>query len=443
MLLSFEVGNFRSFGERQELSLFPSERESKFPEYLLQPPGVADLKALPLAVIYGPNSAGKSNLVKALRALKALVTERPTTQTPDERFRFSARLGQLPTELRVRFCARARVFEYEVARNHDAVERESLSVASKPALGGGLDRVFSRTSSGQVMFDERCADELPVGIGGLLDVVGVAANELVLGKLFDVLAEEKLRPLLAAVRHWFRSQLTIIGPEDRAVALPELLLGAPDLRTSLASFLRTAGTGMSDLDIRTWDLELESLEPTVRATLELLPVGQTISSGWVDMTRDTDRHFRALELQAVHRSGEAEVHSRFSDESDGTQRLLQLLPMIFAAGILREPPQRVFVVDELDRSLHATLVHAFVDQFVRRASKTKNQLITTTHETHLLDATRFRRDCFWFMNKTESGESRLYSLDEFPVRPDLPLDKAYLDGRFDAIPPVGGLDDIT
>ncbi len=65
------------------------------------------------------------------------------------------------------------------------------------------------------------------------------------------------------------------------------------------------------------------------------------------------------------------------------------------------------------------------------------QLIVTTHETHLLDQDLLRRDEIWFAEKDEKQQTHLYSLTELKVRNDLRIEKSYLQGRFGAIPFVG------
>ena len=66
-----------------------------------------------------------------------------------------------------------------------------------------------------------------------------------------------------------------------------------------------------------------------------------------------------------------------------------------------------------------------------------SQLIFTTHETAFLDLGLLRRDEIWFADKRQpDGTTELYSLVDYKVRTDLKIDKAYLEGRFEAIPPI-------
>ena len=94
---------------------------------------------------------------------------------------------------------------------------------------------------------------------------------------------------------------------------------------------------------------------------------------------------------------------------------------------------KLFLIDELDSSLHPALVDGLLKIFLQ--SNSDNQLIITTHELKTLDFDLVRRDEIWFAEKNECGESRIYSLEEFKdvARFDRKIDKAYMEGRFGAI----------
>ena len=94
---------------------------------------------------------------------------------------------------------------------------------------------------------------------------------------------------------------------------------------------------------------------------------------------------------------------------------------------------KIFLIDELDSSLHPILVDGLLKIFLK--SKTTNQLIITTHELKTLDFDLVRRDEIWFTEKDAEGATKLYSLEEFKdvARFDRKIDKAYLEGRFGAI----------
>ena len=101
---------------------------------------------------------------------------------------------------------------------------------------------------------------------------------------------------------------------------------------------------------------------------------------------------------------------------------------------------KTMFLDEVETSLHTRLVEYLINLFHNSRSA---QLIFTTHNTHLLDMTRFRKDQIFFVNKRDDGSSDLYSLFDYKdFREKMDLEKAYLQGRFDAVPYVNEFENI-
>ena len=96
------------------------------------------------------------------------------------------------------------------------------------------------------------------------------------------------------------------------------------------------------------------------------------------------------------------------------------------------------VVDEFDSKMHPLLTSRIIGLFNSRVTNPRNaQLIFTTHDTNLLNASLFRRDQIWFTQKDSFGASELYSLAEYKVRNSAPFEKEYLMGKYGGIPVIG------
>ena len=111
--------------------------------------------------------------------------------------------------------------------------------------------------------------------------------------------------------------------------------------------------------------------------------------------------------------------------------MLDLIELIIAANY---GSKSIYVIDEIDRSLHPQLTYKLIESYLRLVDKSELQLIFTTHESHILDLKLLRRDEIWFVNKNQEGESSLYSLEQYNERFDKKINKAYLDGRYGAVP---------
>ena len=119
----------------------------------------------------------------------------------------------------------------------------------------------------------------------------------------------------------------------------------------------------------------------------------------------------------------------YSDESDGTQRLFDLIPIYLA-----QKQNRVIMIDEIDRSLHTNLTRKFLEMFFAVAKDNESQLIATTHDSNLLDLDLLRQDEIWFVERKPDHSSYIYSLNKFKERFDKKIEKDYLIGRYGAIP---------
>jgi hypothetical protein len=93
------------------------------------------------------------------------------------------------------------------------------------------------------------------------------------------------------------------------------------------------------------------------------------------------------------------------------------------------------MVDELDNSLHPYVTRALVDLFHNPTTNPYNaQLIFTTHNTSLLDPNFLRRDQIWLTSADHTGETDLYSLQDFAAKKNENFQKEYLSGRYGAVP---------
>ena len=131
-------------------------------------------------------------------------------------------------------------------------------------------------------------------------------------------------------------------------------------------------------------------------------------------------------------------HEYFLDwhqESRGTQKVIMLLPWLWAAAIW--PGDLILLVDELDNSLHTQLAKALIQGFLDTCTnRTRTQLIFTTHDLLLMDCNELlRRDEIWITDKSIDGESTLIGLPEYRgIMHDEDIRKSYLEGRFGGTP---------
>ena len=146
--------------------------------------------------------------------------------------------------------------------------------------------------------------------------------------------------------------------------------------------------------------------------------------------------FKDGELTTYHRSNPSLPFDFNSEESEGTKILFKM--MLIIMDVVKN--NKIMFLDEAEASLHTKLVQYLISLF--HSSKSA-QLVFTTHNTHLLDMTHFRKDQIFFVNKRDDGSSDLYSLFDYKdFREKMDLEKAYLQGRFDAVPYINEFENI-
>ncbi|MBK8702273.1 MAG: ATP-binding protein [Saprospiraceae bacterium] len=142
-------------------------------------------------------------------------------------------------------------------------------------------------------------------------------------------------------------------------------------------------------------------------------------------------------LYLLHEEDNGANQFSAAEESDGTRRLLEYIPALYGAIYF----SKVYLVDEIERSLHPLLIKELTRKFSQDTT-TRGQLIFTTHESNLLDQDIFRSDEIWFAEKKADGATELYALSEFKEHHTIDIRKGYLNGRYGAIPFMGNLRDL-
>ena len=414
MLIEFRVKNFRSLRDEQTLSLV-ADKDKSLQEFNTMPSGI---KAAPTLlrsmVIFGPNAGGKSNLIKALQFMRAVVAESASVMQPGQTFhtqsfRFEGTSVAQPTEFDVSFVLDGIRYQFGFALTAQRITREYLLVykAFKPQLW--FERYFDE-ESGKDLYD------FGTGLKGPKSVWEGATrpNALFLSMAVQ-LNSEQLQPVFA----WFVNQLAIfneITPLGQHFSIE--MLRKPEGKRAICDFLTSADISISDIEVVTRKVSGQAVHFDVAA----------------EKTEVRNEEQEVHELLFHHVTDHGEAVFSLGDESMGTRNLL------FLTGPVLEILDKgmVLVVDELGSSLHPLLVRRLVELFQNsRFNKKGAQLIFTSHDTSLLDQDLFRRDQIWFVEKDRDQASKLYPLSDFSPRKNEALERGYLMGRYGALPFLG------
>ena len=396
MLVNFTFKNFRSFRDEMTLSMEAASIQ-ELADAVVKTCG-EDL--LPVAVMYGANSSGKSNVLKALKAMRDVLLSsvklNPKDKLDAEPFSLDLTSSSEPTSFESQFTLNGSKFRYGFDYTSEMIISEWL-YEKRP--GEREFELFLRSGNEFKISKTRFSE----GIG--------KQDSTPANRLFVSLVAQLNGKVSQSILDWFSNIEYISGLYNDAYIGKTLTMVYEENNGYLEvlNFLGQSQLGFNGLAI----------------------------------TKDSSRE-KPLEAKSVHNIYDKEgniVDKRqflIEDmESEGTKKMIEIAGPIVDAIRLGQ----ILIVDELDAKLHPFLTRKIISMFMdKNINKNGAQLIFATHDTNLLNIQYLRRDQIWFTEKDKTDSTELYSLVEFrddagnKVRNDRNIEKDYINGRYGAIP---------
>ena len=234
---------------------------------------------------------------------------------------------------------------------------------------------------------------------------------------------------------WFK-KIVVIYPESELQSY-NVILNNEYLLNEYRRLMSICDVGIDDISVERIDADdvLDKMPNELRDKLKLdLLTNLTLKQDDRYSISLQEGNREAYKIQISHKmplTGES-VSFTISEESDGTNRLFDLIPIL--SLVLQDA---IVLVDELDRSLHSNVSRLFIKTLFKANKDHQSQMIVSTHDATLLDVKLIRRDSIWFVRKNYKKASEIYSLyDYVKVRNDKALQKAYLAGLYGAVPVI-------
>lgn len=431
MLVEFSVANFRSIGQKQVLSLVAGSGSSHTARNVVTLEG-DQAKYLRSAVIYGPNAAGKSNLLKAVLVLQQLVL---TTASSQEGvplngvvpFLLDKELSEQASEFGIVFIADDGVkYEYFFSATSKQIEKEWLVAYPNGRPQRWFEREFIKETQkyewwfGSKFKSEKAEKKVWSDF--------TRSNSLFLSTAIQ-LNNEQLKPCF----NWIKDKLIVLTAGVGLNPFLSINLIKDNQAGQIMGYLKAADVGIDDISVEEKDFDQAAFAQSG------FQFPQAFGQG-VRVINSTDESgavkSKMIQIITSHKSNQDEmVGFTIDDESDGTRKLFE-----FAGGWIRSLEWgATLLVDELERSLHPHITKFLVELFHSSHNLKNAQLIFTTHNTNLLDPSLLRRDQIWFVERNPKKSTELYSLLEYKPRKDEALERGYLKGRYGAVPLVGEL----
>ena len=414
MLVSFELENWMCFSKPTSIS-FVAGRERKHREHIIriQKPKI---NLLPITAIYGRNASGKTALFKAIEFARNFIingTQNIDTEISINQFKLDESFLQKPSKFSFEILVNEQeenfIYTLSIALTPKQIIQEEL-VKNKGFRDEQL--IYHRDQNRFDLCDSLKQDKFVEYVKE-----GTRPNQLFLTNAVLQNAEHKIKEkALFSVYQWFTSNhLVCISPMAQRTYQSE------NITARISELLANMDTGIEGISSGA-TIEINSGFP-------LRAIAKRDSTG--------DLIFTKMLTQHLDSNGEI-ITFNLEEESDGTKRLIDLLPEF----IDMETPNRskICLIDEISRSLHPLLVRDIIDRFLDNISNNNRvQLIFTTHDTDLIRSGLLRNDETWIINAIQSYPRELLSFYDFKeIAKERDVSGSYLLGRMGGIPEIRG-----
>jgi hypothetical protein len=429
MLIRFGCANYKSIYGYQEL-LFTASSLKDPQADVLKNLGIPE-PVLPSIGIYGANASGKTNMIEALAFLVGFIKGSYAQSAPNginrPVFKLNLNAKAQVSEFDIDFMFADKHYHYGFKINDEAVTEEWLFAYA-----------YDKRKSRKVLFHRSIAEENVYKFSSHLK----GENRLIAkltraNSLYLSTAAQNNHALLGAIYSY--CSLSFLFRLNYHEQILQSLFIVPILKEfgtlkQVADFIRKVGAGIDAVELKARD----------RDDIEL-----KVLNGLQNVFNDSLGD-RAVNMEALIKDGDTielahkDQHGNvvlfdLEEESLGTKAMVALLAPAFK--VLNQGG--VFIVDEIESSLHVLLTIQIIKLFNRKETNPKGaQLLFTTHETHILCSNILRRDQIWFSEKAPDGATVIAPLTDYQLRATDNIQKGYLEGRFGAIPFLGDMQQL-
>lgn len=429
MLMGFKVKNFRSFDELQHFSMLAGKVRNN-ENHIIE---TNNKKILKFSGLFGANGSGKSNLIIAISIIKGIFNGGIRTLINNQFYRGKNGDPNKDSyfEYEIEIDKKLYSYGFELNFSRNELVSEWLIDMTKHTEKIIFERDLKKKTIGSDIKEKNeyfntCLKEMKNNNSDLFLLE--MSRRLIMSKNNDIFFKDIIN-----VFNFLANEMIIIRPASHKL----LPLDYVDKKDKIIKYLNkmdininnikaddydinSIRSRMSDVDFANFINDFEMISKKAKINSCTLRIENDLYL----VKKDENNKFEVKSLKFMHNNSEYSFGAY--EESDGTIRVLELLDILLTDN-------KVYLIDELDSSLHPLLVEGLLKLFLE--SNNTNQLIITTHELKTLDFDLVRRDEIWFAEKSEEGSTRIFSLEEFKdvARFDRKIDKAYLEGRFGAI----------
>ena len=405
MLINFSVTNWKSFKEETILSLRPLQEDDAKRQ---NPRLNEDYRILPLCALYGGNASGKTNFIEALDFVRRLVVygKQFSNYIPLEPFLLGSKEDrESPSRFAITILVNDTIYRLDFTLTKEKVVEETLT-SKDPNQSNQVSTLYNRQKKEVASNDTDEQQQLAF-------ILKQTKNN----QLFLTNAMDQQMDAFKGIYGWFE-KLTIIYPTSRLQTFDIWF----NFHKQASALLNQLDTGIDSIIYKKIPVdEVPSVTEDNKGQIEAkLPPGHR--SQWIQwmgikhyfIFREKNGKVMGCEVVASHLNEQGEaIPFDLKLESAGTIRLIDLLP--YFVDLCVPSSKAVYVIDEIDRSLHQLLITALLEEYLEHSSYNhRAQLLFTTHNSHLMDVPNILRgDELWAVERNWLGQSSLHAIGEY------------------------------
>ena len=398
LLLAIELENIYSIRDTVRIDFRAANIKTKQAKMLTDNVFVWNKqKILKTIGLFGPNAAGKSNIVNAIRFFCMLVLEclqhNEGTTFNFRPFKFEG-YDQKPSRFFIDFVCGGIEYEYQYTLTRDEIKTESLYF-------------YSSTHRRSLIF-ERSGNTYHYGTKApIMRPKDVEVNTT-RKNLFLARASSMNRELFANLYKFFLRPFLLHLKDPREVFSEEYLAQNKQL---LLEFLHLCDSDICDIAVRN-----ATIQSPFKLAIDDQPVAQ--------------EPIRIRQILTFHKAHPEVAFNFETEESDGTRQLFMLIHRLIDV----HNNGTALILDEFDRSAHIRMAE-FVLNYIHASQS--SQLLYSSHNVRLIDMKHLRKDQIIFVEKDENGATSAKPMVEFKeFRENMDAVKAYINGYFGAVPSI-------
>ena len=410
MLLDIEIKNLKSFKNQ---TIFSMEAENKIEDRnsFEVEVGKEKFELLKTAVLFGGNASGKSNFTSVLSIFRYYLFNKGIEKYNKEGFRFGEE--DKNSTIKVRNVVDDKIYEYilEINFNTKKIIKEKLYITA-------LERklVFERENNKIVKYDKEIFSEYEITIGFINETL--TDSDSVISRIIEWRVPEEIEKYI-----FYIDKIKINNYSDD---LGKYIYENKNNKKLVIEFLKKIGIIVNDIEV--YREKNEFFLKNIRESKEFQILSEKEQEKLLSQIAYIYR------IYFVYEDNQKQKYKLdYYEQSAGTQKILSMFFPIY--NLLNNGG--VMIIDELDITLHYSLIKEIIKMFNSVEYNRKNaQLIFTTHNLLLLDFNLFREDQIWFLeNNDVSTGTELYSLSDIEgYEKNKYLLRDYLNGNFGGIP---------